>query len=56
MGLYVKNGILEFRKDGLASKIALFNGWQPREIAETFGWMQEFKNAYYELQKSLYVK
>lgn len=56
LGLYVKNGILEFRKDGLASKIALFNQWQPREIAETFGWMQELKNAYYELQKSLYVK
>lgn len=56
LGLYVKNGILEFRKDGLASKIALFNQGQPREIAETFGWMQELKNAYYELQKSLYVK
>lgn len=56
LGLYVKNWILEFRKDWLASKIALFNQWQPREIAENFGWMQELKNAYYELQKSLYVK
>jgi hypothetical protein len=34
----------------------LFNQGQPREIAETFGWMQELKNAYYELQRSLYVK
>lgn len=56
LGLYVKNGILEFRKDGLSSKIALFNKWQPREIAESFWGIEELKNAYYELQKSLYVK
>ncbi len=54
--LYVKNWILEFRKDKLASKIALFNKWQSREIASEFGWIEELKNAYYELQRSLYVK
>lgn len=54
--LYVKTWILEFRKDWLSSKIALFNKWQAREIASEFGWLEELKNAYYELQKSLYVK
>jgi hypothetical protein len=54
--LYVKNWILEFRKDKLASKIDLFNKWQAREIASEFGWIEELKNAYYELQRSLYVK
>lgn len=54
--LYVKNWILEFRKDWLSSKIALFNKWQAREIASEFGWIEELKNAYYELQRSLYVK
>lgn len=56
LGLYVKNGILDFRKDWLSSKIALFNKWQPREIAESFWGIEELKNAYYELQRSLYVK
>jgi type I restriction enzyme R subunit len=54
--LYVKNWILEFRKDWLSSKIALFNKWQAREIAEEFWGIEELKNAYYELQRSLYVK
>lgn len=56
LALYVKNGILEFRKDWLASKIELFNKWQAREIASEFGWIEELRNAYYEMQKSLYVK
>ena len=56
LSLYVKNGILEFRKDGLSSKISLFNKWQAREIAEEFWGIEELKNAYYELQGSLYVK
>lgn len=56
LALYVKNGILEFRKDWLASKIELFNKWQAREIASEFGWIEELRNAYYEVQKSLYVK
>ncbi len=54
--LYVKNGIMDFRKDWLSSKIQLFNRWQTREIVSEFGWIEELKNAYYELQKSLYVK
>lgn len=56
LALYVKNWILEFRKDWLASKIELFNKWQAREIASEFGWIEELRNAYYEVQKSLYVK
>jgi len=56
LALYVKNWILEFRKDWLSSKIALFNKWQPREIAESFWGIEELKNAYYKIQESLYVK
>lgn len=56
LALYVKNWILEFRKDWLASKIKLFNKWQAREVAEEFWGFEELKNAYYEVQKSLYVK
>lgn len=56
LALYVKNWILDFRKDWLSSKISLFNKWQPREIADSFWGIEELKNAYYELQKSLYVK
>lgn len=56
LALYVKNWILEFRKDWLSSKIQLFNRWQARELAEEFWWVEELKNAYYEMQKSLYVK
>lgn len=56
LALYVKNWILEFRKDWLASKIKLFNKGQAREVAEEFWGFEELKNAYYEVQKSLYVK
>lgn len=56
LSLYVKNGILDFRKDGLASKITLFNKGQARELAQEFGGMEELKEAYYEVQRSLYVK
>lgn len=54
--LYVKNWILDFRKDWLSSKITLFNKWQAREIAEEFWGIKELQTAYYELQGSLYVK
>lgn len=56
LALYVKEWILEFRKDGLARKIQLFNRWQAREIAEEFWGFDELKNAYLELQGSLYIK
>ena len=56
LDLYVKNWILDFRKDGLSSKISLFNKWQAREIAEEFWGIKQLKSAYYELQESLYVK
>lgn len=56
LALYVKNWILDFRKDWLSSKISLFNKWEAREIAEEFWGIQELKTAYYEVQKSLYVK
>ncbi len=54
LGLYVKNGILDFRKDNLSSKIALFNKWEVREIAEEFWGIAELQNAYLELQKGIY--
>lgn len=56
LALYVKQGILDFRRDGLASKIALFNRGQAREIAREFGWMNQLVEAYYEVQRSLYSK
>ena len=56
LSLYVKNGILDFRRDGLSSKIQLFNQGQAKEIAAEFGGMKELVKAYYEVQKSLYVK
>ena len=56
LALYVKQGILDFRRDSLASKIALFNRGQAREIASEFGGMDELVDAYYEVQRSLYVK
>lgn len=56
LALYVKNWILEFRKDWLASKIQLFNKGEAREVAEEFWGFEELRGAYYEVQKSLYVK
>jgi type I restriction enzyme R subunit len=56
LALYVRDWILDFRKDWLSSKIELFNKWQAREIAEEFWGIEELQNAYYELQESLYVK
>ena len=56
LALYVKQGILDFRRDSLASKIALFNRGQAREIASEFGGMNELVDAYYEVQRSLYSK
>ncbi len=54
--LYVRDWISEFRKDWLASKIQLFNKWEAREIANEFWGIQDLRNAYYELQESLYIK
>ncbi len=54
LSLYVKNGILDFRKDNLSSKIALLNKWETREIAEEFWGIAELQNAYLELQKGTY--
>ena len=56
LALYVKQGILDFRRDSLASKIALFNRGQAREIASEFGGINELVDAYYEVQRSLYSK
>ncbi len=53
--LYVRNGILEFRRDGLAAKVALF-GRTPRDLATMFGSNTALREAYYKVQESLYVK
>lgn len=53
--LYVRNGILEFRKDGLSKKIELF-GRTPRDLATVFGSNTALREAYYKVQESLYVK
>lgn len=52
--LYEREWIMNFKKDGLSSKIELFNRWLAREIAAEFGWVQELKQAYYDLQKEIY--
>ena len=52
--LYEREWIMNFKKDGLSSKIELFNRWLAREIAAEFGWVQELKQAYYDLQKRIY--
>jgi type I restriction enzyme R subunit len=53
--LYVRNGILEFRKDGLSKKIELF-GRTPRDLAAVFGGNGAVKEAYYRVQEGLYFK
>lgn len=53
--LYVRNGILEFRRDGLAAKVALF-GRTPRDLATVFGSNTALRESYYKVQESLYVK
>ena len=53
--LYVRNGILEFRKDGLSKKIELF-GRTPRDLATVFGGNTALREAYYKVQESLYIK
>jgi type I restriction enzyme R subunit len=53
--LYVRNGILEFRRDGLAAKVALF-GRTPRDLATVFGSNTALREAYYKVQEGLYVK
>jgi type I restriction enzyme, R subunit len=53
--LYVRNGILEFRKDGLSKKIELF-GRTPKDLASVFGSNTALREAYYKVQESLYVK
>jgi len=52
----VRNGILEFRKDGLSSKLELFNKGTSVQIAKEFGGNKELRVAYYKLQESLYSK
>lgn len=52
--LYEREWIMNFKKDGLSSKIELFNRWLAREIAAEFGWVKELKQAYYDLQKGIY--
>ena len=54
LGLYEREWIMSFKKEGLSSKIELFNRWLAREIAAEFGWVQELKQAYYDLQKGIY--
>ena len=54
--LYEREWIMNFKKDGLSSKIELFNRWLAREIAAEFGWVQELKQAYYDLQREIYKK
>jgi hypothetical protein len=54
--LYVKQGILDFRKDRLSRKIELYWKWQAREIAKEFGGTEKLVEAYYEVQRSLYSK
>ncbi len=53
--LYVRNGILEFRRDGLAAKVALF-GRTPKDLASVFGSNTALREAYYKVQEGLYVK
>ena len=53
--LYVRNGIREFRRDGLAAKVALF-GRTPRDLATVFGSNTALREAYYKVQEGLYVK
>jgi type I restriction enzyme, R subunit len=53
--LYVRNWILEFRRDGLAAKVALF-GRTPKDLASVFGSNTALREAYYKVQESLYVK
>lgn len=55
LALYVRNGIREFRKDGLAAKVALF-GRTPRDLANVFGSNTALRDAYYRVQESLYSK
>lgn len=54
--LYVNNGIRDFRRDGLSSKIALYNRGTTAEIAKVFGGNTKLRELYYEVQESLYVK
>lgn len=56
LALYVKQGILDFRKDRLSRKIELYGKWQAREIAQEFWGMEKLVEAYYEVQRSLYSK
>jgi len=56
LDIYVRDWILSFKEDWLSTKIALYNKWQPREIAEEFWGIKELKVAYYELQRGLYVR
>lgn len=54
--LYVNNGIRDFRRDGLSSKIALYNRGTTAEIAKVFGGNIKLRELYYQVQESLYMK
>lgn len=54
LDLYERNGILDFGSKWLASKIELFNRGQAREIAESFGGIENLRKAYFELQEEIY--
>lgn len=54
--LYVRNGISDFRRDSLSSKIELFNRGTTAQIARQFWGNQWLREAYYRVQESLYVK
>ncbi len=56
LALYVKQWILDFRKDRFSRKIELYGKWQAREIAHEFWGMKKLVEAYYEVQRSLYSK
>ena len=54
--LYVRNGIWDFRRDSLSSKIELYNRGTTAQIARQFWGNQWLREAYYRVQESLYVK
>lgn len=57
LSLYVREGILGFRRGGLSDKIRLFGRGTTSEIAAAFGGNKDaVRAAYYRVQESLYVK
>ncbi len=54
--LYVRNGIRDFRRDGLSAKIGLYGRGTPGDLAKVFWGNTELRKVYYRVQESLYVK